>query len=613
MREENRIHNLQNRMEKEGIDFVLMPMCDYHSSEYIGDYFKTIRYYTGFTGSAAFVVMTQTRTYLWTDGRYFLQAEKELLGKNITLMKQGEENVPTVIQFLTDYIKNAETKIRISFDGRLFAASFFDRLASSLEKLNLQEKVQLSYETDLAGLLWEEDASDPRPSRSSEKIWILKENFAGESAKDKISKIRTFLEEQKADLALFTSLDEIAYLLNLRGRDVAFTPVFLAYLILEKEAISLYVQTRALCEETKTYLEQLSVTICEYDSFYQAVNQKSENKTLFYDPKSANYLLKKMIAKSCKTYVQDSPVLLMKAVKNDTEIANEKLAHRKDGVAVTKFIYWLKTKVRTGLEEATELTAAKKIISLRKENEHYVDESFTPIIAYKEHGSIVHYSPKEETNVPLLAESFLLADTGGHYLEGTTDITRTIVMGALSDQEKQHYTAVLVGNLRLMNAKFKASSQGANLDYIAREPLYRLGLDFNHGTGHGVGYLLNVHEGPNAFRQKFTEGAMLQKGMITSDEPGYYEDDQYGIRLENLILCVEAEKTKYGQFLGFEPLTMVPFDLEAVEKSCMTEEDLLLLNRYHKQVYETISPYLTKEEQLWLMQETRELKRDEER
>lgn len=603
---QNRIGNLQQAMKQEGLDLYFLFMCDFHGSEYIGDYFKCIRYYTDFTGSAATVLVTTEAAYLWTDGRYFLQAAEQLIGTGITLMKQGQENVPTVTEFVASYgLQCQKDEIHIGFDGRLVDSRFVRILLGRLAEKAPSKKSVLCWREDLAGSLWEQDAECPRPGRSAEPIWILDEQYAGRSAKEKIAEISDFMSEKKVDVLLLTCLDEIAYLTNLRGADVAYTPVFLSYMMIRNQKATVYLQPSCLTPETEQYLEEQGIAIRDYDSFYEDLQLLEEGLCVSYDPVSANYQLEQMLPAQVKKMPQESPVTLQKAVKNRAEMEHEVLAHRKDGVALTRFIHWLKTQVRTGMVSTTEIGAAEQLEDFRKQEEHYLYQSFAPIIAYKEHGAIVHYSADESSDCLLGNESFLLADTGGHYLEGTTDVTRTIVMGPLSDRQKQVYTAVLVGNLRLMDAKFKQGSQGANLDYLAREPLYRLGLDFNHGTGHGVGYLLNVHEGPNAFRQRPTEKSELAEGMITSDEPGYYEDGQYGIRLENLILCKKLEKTAYGQFMGFKALTMAPFDLEAVDVDQMEPKDRALLNDYHRLVYDTISPYVSEEVKAWLKHETR--------
>lgn len=585
---------LKNAMIENGIAAYVIPMNDFHGSEYIGEYFKLIRYFSGFTGSAGTLVVTEEDSFLWTDGRYFLQAEQQLSETGIRLQKMGEKDVPTVSEFLQDYFekKGIRNQKAVGFDGRLVSTAFVRKL----------EGLRIVSDKDLAGEIWESDVIRKRPAFLHKPVWILEEKYCGQAAEDKLIGIREDMQKEKADILLLSTLDDIAYLTNLRGGDIAYNPVFLSYMMITKEEAKLYcnIEDPMICR----YLEEKGILVRPYDAFYQDIENIEEKSRVWIDEQSANYRMSEAIPESCEHLIKSNPVILRKAVKNATEAENMKIAHRKDGVALTKFIYWLKTSVRMGKERATEMSAAEKLIEFRKQQEDYLGESFAPIIAFAEHGAIVHYSADESTDMQLEDRSFVLADTGGHYLQGTTDVTRTIAMGELTTKQKIHYTAVLQGHLRLANAYFKKGLTGANLDYLAREPLYRLGIDFNHGTGHGVGYLLNVHEGPNGFRMKQDAGGAFEAGMVTSDEPGFYQEGQYGIRLENLILCKNAEATEYGQFLCFEPLTMVPFDPEAIDKAMLTSEDKELLNRYHRKVYEEIAEELAEEERAWLAKVT---------
>lgn len=595
-----RTNQLRSRMQQEDLRAYLIPMNDFHGSEYIGDYFKTIAWFSGFTGSAATLLVTETESLLWTDGRYFLQAEEQLAGTGIRLMKMGEADVPTGTAYIAGYLqecKQAGKTLRIGFDGRIVSAAYVETLQQEIEKL-CGQKAQIEDGKDLAGEIWGAE----RPALSKEPIWELPLSYAGAGRDIKLKAAQIRMQEQGVDYLILTSLDEIAWIMNLRGNDIAYNPVFLSYLVLSGARATLYVRNR----ESLPVFEE-AVDVRAYEDFYQDLKSFPAGSRIWLDADTVNYKIVSLLDGKYKIMTAKSPIALEKAVKNHTEIENERLAHIRDGVAVTRFIRWLKTEVRTGKEEATELSAAEKLEGYRKQMPHYLGQSFAPIIAYGSHGAIVHYEPTEGTDIPLGNESFLLADTGGHYLEGTTDITRTIVMGPVTKLQKQHYTAVLMGNLRLMDAKFRYGLSGAHLDYLAREPLYRMGLDFKHGTGHGVGYLLNVHEGPNAIRSRVAEEGVFKQGMITSDEPGLYIEGAYGIRLENLILCVHAEKTEYGQFMQFEPLTFVPFDPEAVDLEMLTGRDKELFEGYQKQVYETLAPYLTEEEKQWLLRETRNL------
>lgn len=602
----DRIEKLRNEMEKKGICLYLIPMNDDHGSEYMAPHFKQIAYYSGFTGSAGMLVVTKEETLLWTDGRYFLQAGQELLKSAAKLMKMGGPGVPTVIDYMVAYVqrqaddKLSQSSYGIGFDGRLLSFSYIEALRSAWQNTKSEKELKIYPQEDISGKLWEEDKDEPRPKREQKEIWILDKQYCQTDVCEKLTNVRIEMEKEKQDMLILSALDEIAWLLNLRGDDIAYNPVFYSFMTVEKEKTTLYIID--VPQEIREYLTKAGITVKSYDSFYEDIRM-IEDMRIWVDDRCANYMLVASISPSNRVKRASSPVYRQKAIKNETEIDNIKKAHVLDGVAVTKFIYWLKTKVGREAETATEISAAEKLESLRKQGDGYLGQSFAPIMAYGAHGAIVHYEADETSNIRIQNESFLLSDTGGHYLTGTTDITRTIAMGPLTERQKEHYTAVLMGNLRLMNAIFKQGMQGCHLDYIARQPLYERGLDFNHGTGHGVGYLLNVHEGPNAFRQKPDTENVFFQGMVTSDEPGYYLEDQYGIRLENLILCVEKEKTEYGTFLGFEPLTLVPFDTQAIDFSMMTDEDKKLLDAYHTKVWNEISPFLTQEEKEWLRME----------
>lgn len=583
-------------MKEKKIDAYLVPTDDFHGSEYVGDYFKCRKYITGFTGSAGTAIITQDMAGLWTDGRYFIQAADQLRDTTIELFKSGEPGVPTVHQFLNDKL---EEGMCLGFDGRTVSA----REAEELQELLQEKHITFSVNDDLIGEIWED-----RPVLSCEPVMELDIRWTGKSRADKIAEIREQMKAKEADTFILTSLDDIAWLLNIRGNDIHCCPVVLSYLVMMENELRLYANAAAFSEEIRSNLEADGVKIYPYDDVYSYVQSISSDKKVLLSRANVNSRLVSNIPSEVTILDEPNLTLLPKAVKNETEMENERIAHIKDGVAVTKFIHWLKKNVtRTTI---TELSTAEKLYQFRSEQEHFLGESFDPIIAYGTHAAIVHYSATEATDIPLEARGMVLADTGGHYLEGTTDITRTIVLGPVTAKEKKFFTAVLRGNLNLATAKFKYGCTGLNLDYLARGPLWELGEDYNHGTGHGVGYLLNVHEGPNSFRWKNLPGnpaPVLEEGMITSDEPGYYLENEFGIRHENLVLCKKAEKTSFGQFMCFEPLTMVPFDLEGINPEEMTERERKLLNDYHQKVYTTISPYLDEEEKEWLKQATREI------
>ena len=591
-----KLNALRILMKEKKIDAYLVPTDDFHGSEYVGDYFKCRKYITGFTGSAGTAIITQDMAGLWTDGRYFIQAADQLRDTTIELFKSGEPGVPTVHQFLNDKLQEG---MCLGFDGRTVSA----REAEELQELLQEKHITFSVNDDLIGEIWED-----RPVLSCEPVMELDIRWTGKSRADKIAEIREQMKAKEADTFILTSLDDIAWLLNIRGNDIHCCPVVLSYLVMMENKLRLYANAAAFSEEIRSNLEADGVKIYPYDDVYSYVQTISSDKKVLLSRANVNSRLVSNIPSEVTILDEPNLTLLPKAVKNKTEMENERIAHIKDGIAVTKFIYWLKKNVtRTTI---TELSAAEKLYQFRSEQEHFLGDSFDPIIAYGTHAAIVHYSATEATDIPLEARGMVLADTGGHYLEGTTDITRTIVLGPVTAKEKKFFTAVLRGNLNLAAAKFKYGCTGLNLDYLARGPLWELGEDYNHGTGHGVGYLLNVHEGPNSFRWKNLPGnpaPVLEEGMITSDEPGYYLENEFGIRHENLVLCKKAEKTSFGQFMCFEPLTMVPFDLEGINPEEMTERERKLLNDYHQKVYTTISPYLDEEEKEWLKQATREI------
>ena len=591
-----KLNALRILMKEKKIDAYLVPTDDFHGSEYVGDYFKCRKYITGFTGSAGTAIITQDMAGLWTDGRYFIQAADQLRDTTIELFKSGEPGVPTVHQFLNDKL---EEGMCLGFDGRTVSA----REAEELQELLQEKHITFSVNDDLIGEIWED-----RPVLSCEPVMELDIRWTGKSRADKIAEIREQMKAKEADIFILTSLDDIAWLLNIRGNDIHCCPVVLSYLVMMENELRLYANAAAFSEEIRSNLEADGVKIYPYDDVYSYVQSISSDKKVLLSRANVNSRLVSNIPSEVTILDEPNLTLLPKAVKNETEMENERIAHIKDGVAVTKFIHWLKKNVtRTNI---TELSTAEKLYQFRSEQEHFLGESFDPIIAYGTHAAIVHYSATEATDIPLEARGMVLADTGGHYLEGTTDITRTIVLGPVTAKEKKFFTAVLRGNLNLAAAKFKYGCTGLNLDYLARGPLWELGEDYNHGTGHGVGYLLNVHEGPNSFLCKNLPGnpaPVLEEGMITSDEPGYYLENEFGIRHENLVLCKKAEKTSFGQFMCFEPLTMVPFDLEGINPEEMTERERKLLNDYHQKVYTTISPYLDEEEKEWLKQATREI------
>ena len=591
-------------MQAERIDAWLIMTDDFHGSEYVGDYFKCREYISGFTGSAGTLLVLKDHVGLWTDGRYFLQAKEQLEGSGITLYRSGQPGVPSLENVLQERLSAGET---LGFDGRCVMAGYARRLREQLE----EKGITVVSGFDLVGDVWED-----RPPLSREPVWILPEEYAGMGAGEKIAEVRRVLKQKKSDWFLLASLEDICWLLNVRGNDVECTPVVLSYLLMSQEEVRWYVQTEALSPEVRDYLAQTGICLREYGEIYADVERLPAGSRLLYDENHVNDALISRIPPEVEAEDGENPTLLLKAIKNPVEVSNERAAHIKDGVAVTRFLFWLKKQRKeeeTGKWQTpvTELGAAAKLETFRREQDGYLGPSFYPILAYGEHGAIVHYAADEDSDIPLRPEGFLLADTGGHYKEGTTDITRTIALGPLTREQKEMYTLVLKGHIRLADAVFLKGAAGMSLDVLARTPLWERGLDYNHGTGHGVGYLLSVHEGPNSFRYRpaATRGndCVLEEGMITSDEPGIYLEGRFGIRLENLLVCARKRENTFGVFLGFEPLTMVPFDREAILGEMLSEKERNWLNTYHRKVFETLSPYLEEEERRWLREETAEI------
>lgn len=599
-----KIGQLRDRMKELGIDAYLVPTADFHESEYVGEFFKCRHFLTGFNGTAGTAVITMDKAGLWTDGRYFVQAEEQLSGSEIKLYRMGEPEFPTLDEFLEEELPVDGC---LGFDGRVVNSE----LGYGLQNLLQEKNVTINCSKDLVGEIW-----TSRPAMSCEPIWSLDVKYAGKSTVEKLSDLRDAMKKNKAQIHLMTALDEIAWLFNLRGNDIVNNPLFLSYALITQDEAYLYVQKEAIKEDTKmgkevcAALAEAKVQVKEYAEFLQDV-AALKNEKILLERKKASFAVCESIDASCRIIDEMNPCATMKAVKNATEIENMRKAHLKDGIAVTKFMYWLKHTI--GTCDMTEMTAAHKIEELRAEQGNYIEPSFVTIAAYKENAAMCHYHPSDEVCKKLKPEGLLLVDSGGQYLEGTTDITRTYALGPLTEKEKEYYTIVAAAMLKVSTMKFLHGCRGINLDYTIREAFWKRGLDFAHGTGHGVGYLSNVHERPNGLRWKVVperqDSAVIESGMICSDEPGLYFAGDFGTRTENLILCVEDEKNEYGQFLKFEFLTKAPIDLEALDTRFMDDADIERLNTYHKDVYETISPYMNDEEKEWLKHVTREISR----
>lgn len=583
---------LRYEMKKRNIDVYIVPTADFHESEYVGDYFKARKFITGFTGSAGTAVITQTQAGLWTDARYFIQAAKQLEGTEVTLYRMGEEGVPTVDAYIEETLEEGGC---VGFDGRVVNSTW----GHVLEKIVAKKQGKLSVDEDLVDIIWTD-----RPELSKETVRILGLEYTGKSTADKLAEVRKVMEEKGADVHLLTSLYDIAWLLNVRGNDIRYVPVVLSYLALTKTECIWFVQKEVITEELAAYLKENHITTRDYNTFYEYVAELDGEATVLMNQSVVNYRICNSIPKTVTILNELDPEALMKCRKNEVEIENTRKAHLKDAVAMCKFMYWLKNNV--GKIPMTEISASDYLEALRREQEGCFDLSFDTICGYAAHGAIVHYAATPETDVELKPEGLLLVDSGGQYLEGTTDITRTFALGPITDEMRANVTRVCRSNMNLANAKFLYGCSGVNLDVIARQPLWEVNLDYKHGTGHGVGHVLNVHEGPNGFhwgRKAYVYP--LEEGMVTTDEPGVYIEGEYGIRLENELICHKGEKNEYGQFMYFENITYVPMDLDAIDPAQMNETEKRYLNEYHKNVYEKVAPLLTEEEAKWLKTYTR--------
>jgi len=581
-------------MEQNGMDAYYIPSSDFHDSEYVEPYFKCRAYVSGFTGSAGTMVVTKDFSGMWTDGRYFVQAKKQLAGQDTKLMEMGSEGVPTIEEFLRENLPEGGV---LGLDGRVINTGIGRELLALVKEKN----GSLSIGKDLVGEIWKE-----RPELTAPKVWILDESYAGESVSSKALRLREEMKKKGATAHILSGLDDIAWFLNIRKTSDDGNLLPPAHMIITMETMALYIDSRLFDKELTDYLEGNHVSAAAYENIYEDA-AKLHNETVLLEPSKINYALFQCLAPDCPIVEAMNPTSMMKAVKNPVEVENLRKCHIKDGVAVTKFIYWLKNKAPKG--GFTETEAADYLEDLRKAQDGYLCPSFDTISAYGPNAAMCHYHAEKGSDSVVGDKGFYPVDSGGQYYEGTTDITRTVAMGPLTDEEKLHFTAVLMGMLRLADAKFLYGCRGINLDYLARGPLWQRGLDFNHGTGHGVGFLSTVHERPNGFRWKIVperqDSAVFEEGMCTSDEPGIYIEGSHGVRCENLLMCQKAEKNLYGQFMRFETLTFVPFDTEAIDLSVMEPSDVRLLNAYHEAVYEKISPFLSEEERAWLKDATK--------
>lgn len=596
---DQRIKKLRELMEANEIDAYIVPTEDFHNSEYVGEYFKTREYISGFTGSAGTVVVTKDKAFLWTDGRYFLQAAEQLAGSEVILQKMGEAGVPTIVEYLKDYLTDGGT---IGFDGRCISINSGDAYIDIIDEI----EGSIAYQDDLIGEIWED-----RPSLSKAKAFFLEEKYSGESQVSKIAGLREEMKKQGADVHILNTLDDICWLFNIRGGDVESSPLVLSYAVITLDEVHLFVDQSKFDDQIFEELAKLKTELHDYNDIYEFVRTLESEKGVLIDAEKINFTIYQNLPEDCNFIFKINPTTVFKAAKNEVELANTRIAQTYDGVAWVKFMRWLKENV--GKIEISEMEASDKLESFRKEWETYIEPSFSPISGYGPNGAIVHYKASPETQAKLEPKGLYLSDTGSHYYEGTTDITRTLALGELTDEMKTHYTIVLKSHIALARAVFIKGTVGSSIDILARKPFWDNGLDFKHGTGHGVGYLMNVHEGPARLHYSPNKNPdlnyPLMLGLIITDEPGIYIEGSHGIRIENELIVTEHMKTEHGEFYKFEVCTYVPIDLEPIKPELLDDGELAFLNDYHKMVYDRLSPYMEGEDLEALKAYTKKLTR----
>lgn len=583
------IKEFQTLLKEKGIQYYIVLTDDDHQSEVVGDYFQSRAYLSGFNGSAGILLVSQDNAYLWTDGRYFIQAEKQLKD-GVQLMKMAQKGVPTLLEFLSTHIHTGDV---VAFDGQTMNCQFI---------FDLEDATDVDFEVksiDLLKEFWKD-----RPEMSHEKTFLYDEKYNGESTINKLAVIREYMNENDCDAHIMTTLDDIAWTFNIRGNDIPSSPMALAFALIQLDKAYLYLQDGTYDNDMVRFYKDIDVEIRSYFDIYQDV--KTLSGRVLLNASQVNYEMFNNI--ECEVVDGVNPSQQFKAIKNEIEIENTKNAHIKDGVAMTRFMYWLKKNY--GHIEMDEMSISDKVLEFRQQQDLFVETSFTSIVAFNQNAALMHYHPTRESYSTIQGDGLLLIDSGGQYLDGTTDITRTYALGVISDIQRKHYTMVLQGVLALQNASFLYGCTGQNLDILARQPMWSEDLDYQCGTGHGVGHFLNVHEGPHGIRPrpKFQgEDCAFEAGMIVTDEPGIYLEGQYGIRIENELLCVEGTENEYGQFLNFDVLTYVPIDLDAIDIELLTYKEKGWLNDYHQAVYNQISPFLNEEEKVWLKEYTKSI------
>lgn len=585
------LNNLREVMKKENVDYYIIPSGDSHQSEYVPEYYKGRAYVSGFTGSAGTLLVGLEESYLWTDGRYFIQAEKELNGSGIKLMKMNIPGYPSLLEWIKNNIKEGKT---LAFDGSTISVNEY----KNYKELTKKNGFNIKMDKDFLNEIWSD-----RPELSKEKIFIHDTKYCGKFTSEKLEEVRAEMTTLEGENYVVTSLDDIAWLFNIRGNDIAYNPVALAYaLISDKEAV-LYINEEKVTNDDKRTLEAQGVTLKSYNDIYEDI--KNVTGSIIIDGAKVNGKLYSLISEDVKIIENLNITTSLKAVKNEVEIKNMEVSQVRDGVAMVKFIKWLKENV--GKINVTEISASDKLEEIRAKGENFKGLSFNTIAGYKDHAAMMHYSATEESQYELDSEGMLLIDSGAQYLDGTTDITRTFILGQITEEEKRDFTLVLKSHIALATTIFLKGTNGCNLDAIARRPLWRYGMDYKCGTGHGVGFFLNVHEGPQGIRP-FGNTIALEPGMILTNEPGVYKENKHGIRTENTLLVTKAFKNdEMGEFYKFDTISYCPIDLEGIDVSLLDEEEREWLNNYHRTVYEKLSPYLNEEEKKFLEKETRSI------
>ncbi len=586
----DRIRRLRKEMSDKGIDAYIVPSSDPHMSEYVAAHWEGRKWLSGFTGSAGTLVITQDSCGLWTDGRYYVQAEKQLEGTGIRLFKFGMEGVKSFTEWIADTLGQGEC---VGMDGKLFSVS----QVRNMEKIFSKKGILINKEHDLLMGIWKD-----RPAIPRETVFVHDMVYAGRTAAQKIEDVREMMAQKGANYHLISSLDDIAWLYNIRGGDVAYNPVAISYALISEEKAWLFINEDKVSVPVREHLRDNGVEIEDYERIESYLSRLGRGDTILLDPQRVNSWLYDSIGREARIEEDTAITTILKAVKNQVEIENLKKAHIKDGVAMVKFLCWLDNNLSK--EEITEITVADKLEEFRSQQENYMGLSFPTIAGYGDHGAIVHYQADEESAYTLKPHGLLLIDSGCQYLEGTTDITRTIALGPTTPQQRSDYTLTLKGNIKLSRTRFLKGATGTNLDILARLYLWEHGIDYKHGTGHGVGYFLNVHEGPQSISPRIST-VKLEEGMLVSNEPGVYREGSHGIRIENLLLVAGDIETEFGEFLRFEPVTLCPIDLAAVEPDLLDEEEKKWLNQYHERVYNTLGPLLDEKERLWLKDKTR--------